>query len=281
MAKISMADIKALRDKTGAGMMDVKNALTEAEGDAVKAEELLRLKGLKTAAKREGRVAAAGLVLSQIVDTPQGQKGYLVEVNSETDFVAKNEKFIAFAEEIMAAAVENDAETVEAVLAAAHPDGTIADRVANFTGVIGEKLAVGSVHVLEGENVEAYMHRTSPDIPPQVGVLVATDKAGADVAHDVAIHIAAMNPQYLAEGDVPEDVIENERRIATELTISEGKPEKAVPKIVEGRLKGFFKQVTLLDQPYARDPKQTVSQVLEAAGATVTGFVRVRVGENA
>ncbi|MDD7465571.1 MAG: translation elongation factor Ts [Actinomycetaceae bacterium] len=281
MAKISMADIKALRDKTGAGMMDVKNALTEAEGDAVKAEELLRLKGLKTAAKREGRVAAAGLVLSQIVDTPQGQKGYLVEVNSETDFVAKNEKFIAFAEEIMAAAVENDAETVEAVLAAAHPDGTIADRVANFTGVIGEKLAVGSVHVLEGENVEAYMHRTSPDIPPQVGVLVATDKAGADVAHDVAIHIAAMNPQYLAEGDVPEDVIENERRIATELTISEGKPEKAVPKIVEGRLKGFFKQVTLLDQPYARDPKQTVSQVLKAAGATVTGFVRVRVGENA
>ncbi|MCI6574932.1 MAG: translation elongation factor Ts [Actinomycetaceae bacterium] len=281
MAKISMSDIKALRDKTGAGMMDVKNALTEAEGDVAKAEELLRLKGLKTAAKREGRVAAAGLVLSQIVDTPNGQKGYLVEVNSETDFVAKNEKFIAFAEEIMAAAVANDAETVEAVLAAEHPDGTIADRVANFTGIIGEKLAVGSVNVLEGEHVEAYMHRTSPDIPPQVGVLVATDKAGASAAHDVAIHIAAMNPQYLAESDVPDDVLENERRIATELTISEGKPEKAVPKIVEGRLKGFFKQVTLLDQPYARDPKQTVAQVLKEAGATVTGFVRVRVGENA
>lgn len=281
MAKISMSDIKALRDKTGAGMMDVKNALTEAEGDVAKAEELLRLKGLKTAAKREGRVAAAGLVLSQIVDTPNGQKGYLVEVNSETDFVAKNEKFIAFAEEIMAAAVANDAETVEAVLAAEHPDGTIADRVANFTGIIGEKLAVGSVNVLEGEHVEAYMHRTSPDIPPQVGVLVATDAAGASAAHDVAIHIAAMNPQYLAESDVPDDVLENEHRIATELTISEGKPEKAVPKIVEGRLKGFFKQVTLLDQPYARDPKQTVAQVLKEAGATITGFVRVRVGENA
>ncbi|MCI5826102.1 MAG: translation elongation factor Ts, partial [Arcanobacterium sp.] len=177
MAKISLADIKALRDKTGAGMMDVKNALTEAEGDAAKAEELLRLKGLKTAAKREGRVASAGLVLSQIVDTPEGQKGYLVEVNSETDFVAKNEKFIAFAEEIMVAAVENNADTVDAVLAAEHPDGTIADRVANFTGIIGEKLAVGSVNVLEGEHVEAYMHRTSPDIPPQVGVLIATDAA--------------------------------------------------------------------------------------------------------
>ncbi|MDY5588355.1 MAG: translation elongation factor Ts [Arcanobacterium sp.] len=281
MAKISLADIKALRDKTGAGMMDVKNALTEAEGDAAKAEELLRLKGLKTAAKREGRVASAGLVLSQIVDTPEGQKGYLVEVNSETDFVAKNEKFIAFAEEIMVAAVENNADTVDAVLAAEHPDGTIADRVANFTGIIGEKLAVGSVNVLEGEHVEAYMHRTSPDIPPQVGVLIATDAAGAGVAHDVAIHIAAMNPQYLNEESVPAEVVENERRIATELTISEGKPEKAVPKIVEGRLKGFFKQVTLLDQPYARDPKQTVAQVLKAAGATVTGFVRVRVGENA
>ena len=281
MAKISVADVKALRDKTGAGMMDVKNALTEAEGDVAKAEELLRLKGLKTAAKREGRVASAGLVMAQIVDTAAGQKGYLVEVNSETDFVAKNEKFIAFAEEILAAAVDNDAETVEAVLAAKHADGTIADRVANFTGIIGEKLAVGSVTVLEGERVDVYLHRTSPDIPPQVGVLVATDAAGAEISHDVAIHIAAMAPEYLSEADVPVEAVEHERKIFTELTIAEGKPEKAVPKIVEGRLKGFFKEVALLDQAYARDPKQSVGQIAKAAGATIKGFKRVRVGEKA
>lgn len=281
MAKISMADIKALRDKTGAGMMDVKNALTDADGDVAKAEELLRLKGLKTAAKREGRTASAGLVLAKIVDTAAGQKGYLVEVNSETDFVAKNEKFIAFAEEILAAAVENDAETVDAVLAASHADGTIKDRIQNFTGIIGEKLAVGSVSALAGEHVEAYLHRTSPDIPPQVGVLIATDAAGEKVAHDIAVHTAAMAPLYLDEASVPEEAVENERRIATELTLQEGKPEKAVPMIVQGRLKSYFKQVALMDQPYARDPKQSVGQIAKAAGASVTGFVRVRVGESA
>ena len=281
MASFSETDVKALRDKTGAGMMDVKKALTEAEGDLAKAEELLRLKGLKTAAKREGRVASAGLLMAKIVDTPKGQKGYLVEINSETDFVAKNEKFIAFAQEILDAAVANDAASVADVLAAKHPEGTIADRVVSFTGVIGEKLEIGSLNVLEGEHIDVYLHRTSPDIPPQVGVLIATDAAGAEVAHDVAIHIAAMAPAYLDEAAVPAEEIEKERRIATELTIQEGKPEKAVPKIVEGRLKGFFKQVTLLDQPYARDPKQTVAQILQAAGATVTGFKRVRVGEAA
>ena len=281
MANYTAADIKALREKTGAGMLDVKNALAEADGDAAKAEELLRLKGLKTAAKREGRTASNGLVVSKIVDVEGGQKGYVVEVNSETDFVAKNEKFIAFAEEILAAAVENDAETVEAVLAAPHADGTVADRVANFTGVIGEKLAVGSVNVLKGEHVEAYMHSTATGVPPQVAVLVATDAAGAEVAHEVAVHIAAMSPLYLSEDQIPEEDVERERKIATELTIQEGKPEKAVPKIVEGRLKSYFKQVALLDQPYARDPKQTVAQVVNASGGNVTGFVRVRVGESA
>ncbi|MDR6939088.1 translation elongation factor Ts [Arcanobacterium hippocoleae] len=278
MANFSISDIKALREKTGAGMMDVKNALAEADGDTAKAEELLRLKGLKTAAKREGRTASAGLVVSQIVD---GKIGYVVEVNSETDFVAKNEKFIAFAEDILAAAVAAKATTVEEVLAAPHADGTVDDYVKNFTGVIGEKLAVGSISVLEGEHVEAYMHRTSPDIPPQVAVLIATDAAGAAIAHDVAVHIAAMSPAYLAEADVPAEVVENERRIATELTIQEGKPEKAVPMIVEGRLKSFYKQIVLLEQAYARDPKLSVAQVAKAAAAQITGFKRVRVGESA
>lgn len=281
MANFSIADIKALREKTGAGMMDVKNALAEADGDTAKAEEILRLKGLKTAAKREGRSATAGLVLSEIVDGDSGKVGYVVEVNSETDFVAKNEKFLSFARQILEAAIAAKATTVAEVLAAPAEGGTVDDLVKNFTGIIGEKLAVGSIRVLSGEHVEAYMHRTSPDLPPQVAVLIATDAAGAKVAHDVAVHIAAMSPDYLAESDIPEEVLETERRIATELTLAEGKPEKIVPKIVEGRLKGFYKQNVLLDQAYARDPKMSVGQVVKAAGGTVTGFERVRVGESA
>ena len=279
MANYTAADVKALRDKTGAGMMDVKNALVEAEGDTAKAEEILRLKGLKVAAKRGDRTASNGLVLSHIGDADTGQFGLIVEVNAETDFVAKNEKFIAFAEGILEAAVNAGAKTNEEVLAAKHEDGTVTDAINNFTGIIGEKLGVGAVEYIEGENVEAYMHKTSTDLPPQVAVLVATDAAGAEIAHDVAVHIAALSPQYLTEDDIPEEVVENERRIATELTISEGKPEKAVPKIVEGRLQGFFKQVTLMDQGYARDPKQSVRQVVDAAGAKITDFKRVRVGQ--
>lgn len=279
MANYTAADVKALRDKTGAGMMDVKNALVEAEGDTAKAEEILRLKGLKVAAKRGDRTASNGLVLSHIGDADAGQFGLIVEVNAETDFVAKNEKFIAFAEGILEAAVNAGAKTNEEVLAAKHEDGTVADAINNFTGIIGEKLGVGAVEYIEGENVEAYMHKTSTDLPPQVAVLVATDAAGAEIAHDVAVHIAALAPQYLTADDIPEEVMENERRIATELTISEGKPEKAVPKIVEGRLQGFFKQVTLMDQGYARDPKQSVRQIVDAAGAKITDFKRVRVGQ--
>lgn len=281
MANYTVADIKALREKTGAGMLDVKKALADAEGDTAKAEELLRLKGLKVAAKREGRTASAGLVLSKIVDSEAGQTGYIIEVNSETDFVAKNEKFIAFAEEILEAAVASKATSVEALLEAALAEGTVKDRIDNFTGVIGEKLAVSSLEVLSGDHVESYMHRTATDLPPQVAVLIATDEAGSKVAHDVAVHIAAMNPQFLNQDEIPAEVVENERRIATEITIAEGKPEAAVAKIVEGRLKGFFKQIALVDQAFARDPKLSVGQVVEATGGKVTGFKRVRVGEAA
>lgn len=279
MANYTAADVKALRDKTGAGMMDVKNALVEAEGDATKAEEILRLKGLKVAAKRGDRTASNGLVLSHIGETAGAEFGLIVEVNAETDFVAKNDKFIAFADDVLEAAVKAGATTAEEVLAAEHADGTVEDAITNFTGIIGEKLGIGAVEYLEGDTVKAYMHKTSTDLPPQVAVLVATDAAGAEIAHDIAVHIAALAPQYLTEEDIPEEVVANERRIATELTISEGKPERAVPKIVEGRLQGFFKQVTLMDQGYARDPKQTVRQIVDGAGAKVTGFKRVRVGQ--
>ncbi|WP_054952095.1 translation elongation factor Ts [Flaviflexus massiliensis] len=278
MANYTAADIKALREKTGAGMLDVKNALAEAEGDSARAEELLRLKGLKSIAKREGRTASAGLVVSEVVDTDGGQTGYLVELNSETDFVAKNDTFITFANEVLAAVVAADAKTVEEALAAPAAEGTVQDKLNTVQAAIGEKLEIGHVATVTGEHVAAYMHRTATDLPPQVGVLVASDAAGANVAHDVAVHIAALNPTYLDRESVPAEVVENERRVAEEVTRAEGKPEQAIAKIVEGRLGGFFKQIVLLEQAYARDPKQSVSQILQAEGATVTAFARVRVG---
>lgn len=280
MANFTAADIKALREKTGAGMLDVKKALEEAEGDAAKAEEILRIKGAKTAAKRADRAVSEGLVVSSIVDTDAGQRGVLVEVNSETDFVSKNEKFIALANDVLEAAIASGVSDVEALRAAACGDGTVAERIEAMSGVIGEKLEVSSIAVLEGEHVEAYMHKTNPDLPPQVGVLVATDNAGASVAHDVAVHIAAFAPEYLNRDSVPADVVESEERIATETTLAEGKPEKAVPNIVKGRMNGFFKQVCLLEQGFARDPKTPVGDVVKQSGGTVTGFARIRVGES-
>lgn len=278
MANYTAADIKELRNKTGAGMLDVKKALDEADGDAAKAEEILRVKGLKSLAKREGRSASAGLVLSDVRNADGHGKGVLVEINSETDFVAKNEKFMNFADEVLAAAVASEATTVEELLKAPYDNETVKDKLDQMAAVIGEKIEISHLATLEGDHVEAYMHRTATDLPPQVGVLVATDAEGAGVAHDVAVHIAALNPSYLDRDSVPEEVVEAERRIAEETTRAEGKPEKAVPKIVEGRLGGYFKQVCLIEQPYARDPKQTVGQVISNHGGNVTGFVRIRVG---
>lgn len=278
MANYTAADIKALRDKTGAGMLDVKNALAEAEGDSARAEELLRLKGLKSIAKREGRTASAGLVVSNVDTSGDKARGIVIELNSETDFVAKNDKFIAFADSVLAAAVAAGASTVDEVLAADSEGETVESKVNAMQAAIGEKIEISNVAVVEGEHVAAYMHRTATDLPPQVGVLVATDAAGAEIAHDIAVHIAALNPSYLNRDSVPADVVENERRIAEEVTRAEGKPEQAIAKIVEGRLGGFFKQVVLLDQPYAREPKMSVGQIVQNAGATVTGFARVRVG---
>ncbi len=281
MANFTVADVKALRDKTGAGMLDVKKALDEANGDITAAEEILRVKGLKSIAKREGRSAANGLVASAVRDTENGQRGILVEVNAETDFVAKNDKFIAMAEEILEAAVASGATDVESLRAAKLLDGTVQDRIDGMIAIIGEKMEVSHVAVLEGEHVEAYMHRTNPDLPPQVGVLVATDAGAASAAHDIAVHIAALSPAYLNRESVPQDVVDNETRIATETTIAEGKPERAVPKIVEGRMNGFFKSVVLEEQGFARDPKVTVGEVAKQAGGKVTGFARIRVGATA
>lgn len=278
MANYTTADIKALREKTGAGMLDVKKALDEADGDVEKATEIIRVKGLKGIAKREGRSASAGLVAARVVDAADGQVGVMVEINAETDFVAKNEKFLDFADQVLAAAVASGAETAEA-LAEADVDGTtVKDLTDSMQAVIGEKIVVRRVGRLAAPKVELYLHRTSPDLPAQVAVLIGTDAAGAGVAHDIAMHTAAYSPLYLSREDVPAETLAKERSIAEETTRAEGKPEKAIPRIVEGRLNGFFKENCLVDQSYAKDPKTTVGKVVKAAGGTITGFLRFRVG---
>ena len=274
MANFTAADVKALREQTGAGMMDVKKALTEADGDAEKALEIIRLKGLKSLSKREGRQASAGLLAAQT----DGTVGVLVEVNSETDFVAKNQKFIDFSNEVLAAAVASKAADLDALLAAPMGEGTVKDRLDAFAAVIGEKLQVGRIVRVEGENVDLYLHQTNPDLPPQVGVFVVTDAAGKSVAHDIAMHVAAYMPAYLDRDSVPADVLDKERATLEKITLEEGKPANIVPKIVQGRLNAFFKDNCLVDQAFARDPSKSVAQVLKEAGATVTNFVRVHVG---
>ncbi|TNU77309.1 elongation factor Ts [Miniimonas arenae] len=280
MANYTAADIKALREKSGAGMLDVKKALDEADGNVDKAMEIIRVKGLKGVAKREGRSASEGLVAAAVVDAPDadGQVGVLVEVNAETDFVAKNERFLALADTVLGAAVASEAADTEALLAAFVGDRSVQEVVDEAAATLGEKIVVRRVHRVPGERVAVYLHKTAKDLPPQVGVIVASDAAAAQVASDVAMHIAAYSPLYLSREDVPEQTVADERRIAEEISRNEGKPEAALPKIVEGRLNGFFKDQVLLEQAYARDPKKTVGQVVKESGGELTGFVRYRVG---
>lgn len=280
MANYSMADIKALREKTGAGMMDVKKALEEAEGDADKALEIIRVKGLKGVSKREGRSASDGLVAAEVVTAADGEDevGVIVEVNSETDFVAKNATFITLSEKVLATAVASGARDADALLSSDVDGKSLQEVVDETAAVLGEKVVVRRVARVAGEKVSVYLHKVNKDLPPQVGVLVATDAKGAEVARDIATHIAAFSPAYLTRDEVPAETVENERRIAEETARNEGKPEAALPKIVEGRLTGYFKDVVLLDQPFAKDSKKSIAQVLAEVGGTVTGFVRFRVG---
>lgn len=277
MANYTAADIKALRERTGAGMMDVKKALDEADGDAEKAIEIIRVKGLKGATKREGRSAAEGLVAA----TVENGVGVMIELNCETDFVAKADKFIALGDVVLRAAVASGATDVDGLLASDYEGRTLGDYVTEEGALLGEKVAVRRLARVEGAFVDAYLHKTSKDLPAQVGVLLAVDADSADAktaAHDIAVHTAAYSPTYLTREDVPAETVENERRIADETARAEGKPEQALPKIVEGRLTGFFKEIVLVDQPFAKDPKQTVGKVASDAGTNVTGFARFRVG---
>lgn len=279
LAKYSMQDLKDLREETGAGLADVKKALEEANGDREEALKIIRVKGLKSLSKREGRSAGAGLIAAKVTDTKGGQRGTMVEVNAETDFVVKTDKFIDMADKILDAAAASGAATVEELLAAKSADGTVKDTVDAIAAIIGEKLEVGNVRQVEGEAVDVYLHRSSQDLPPTVGVLVATDKAGADVAHDVAMHVAAYSPEYLSREDVPAAEVEKERATLTETTKAEGKPDAVVAKIVEGRMKGFYKDCVLLEQPFAKDPKTTVGKIVEASKGKVTAFARLQAGE--
>jgi elongation factor Ts len=274
MANYTASDVKALREKSGAGMMDCKSALDEANGDIEKAFELLRLKGLKGVSKREGRSTSNGLVVARVA----GGKGMLLELACETDFVAKAENFVALAEQAADAAFAAGAKDAEAALAATTGGKTVADAITDQAAILGEKVELRRVTVIEAPGVDAYLHRTSRDLPPQVGVLLGYEGSNAGVAHDIAVHIAAFSPQYLTRDEVPADVVAKEREIATETARNEGKPEAALEKIVEGRVTGFFKETCLVDQDFAKDNKSSVGKVAEQAGLKLTGFVRFRVG---
>ena len=274
MANFSLEDVKTLRERLGTGMVDTKNALVEADGDIEKAVEILRLKGAKGNAKRADRSTSEGLVA--VVESATAVT--MIELACETDFVAKNEKFIALADQVVQALADSGAETVDAALAVAVGGGTVASLIEDQAATIGEKIELRRVARLAGEKFAVYLHRTSKDLPPQIGVVVAYTGDDAETARSIAQHISFADPTYLTREDVPESEVENERRIVEEISRNEGKPEAALPKIVEGRLGAFFKQVALLEQEYARDNKQVVGNVAKEAGLTITGFARFKVG---
>ncbi|PPF84537.1 elongation factor Ts [Subtercola sp. Z020] len=274
MANFNVADVKILRDRLGAGMVDSKNALVEADGDIEKAIEILRLKGQKGVAKREGRATSEGLVAAK----ENGDSATLIELASETDFVAKNQKFIDLSEKVLDAVTAAGASTVEEALAAPAGSQTVAETISDEAAILGEKLELRRVAKVSGEHFAIYLHRTSKDLPPQVGVVVGYSGDDADTARSIAQHISFANPEYLSRDDVPADAVDAERKIVTEIAENEGKPAAALPKIIEGRLTGYFKQVALLDQDYAKDNKLSVAKVLSDAGLTVSGFARFKVG---
>ncbi|MFJ4174269.1 translation elongation factor Ts [Microbacterium sp. NPDC089696] len=274
MANFTIADLKALREQLGTGMVDTKKALEEADGDVEKATEILRLKGAKGNAKRADRSTSEGLIAARENDGSVT----LVELACETDFVAKNERFIALADKVADAVAAAKADSVEAALAAPAGDKTVETVISEEAAIIGEKVELRQVRTVAGDKVEVYLHRTSKDLPPQIGVVVAYTGDDAETARSIAQHISFANPSFLSREDVPADAVEKEREIVTEISRNEGKPEAALPKIVEGRVSAFIKQVALLEQDYAKDNKLSVAQVAKDAGITVTDFARFKVG---
>jgi elongation factor Ts len=276
LANYTAEDVKKLREATAAGMLDCKKALDEADGDYSKALDLIRVKGLKGITKREGRLTSNGAVVAKV----EGNLGVMLELNCETDFVAKGERFVALADELLAHLQNAQSDSLEAFLASTMADGnTVQVTVDEANATMGEKIEVRRIAVIKDSPVGIYLHRTSPDLPPQVGVLVELVKDAAEVGKDIAQHIAAFAPQFVNREQVPAELIENERRIAEDTAREEGKPEAALTKIIEGRVAGFVKEVSLIEQSFAKDAKKTVKQILDEAGTAVKAFPRFRVGQ--
>lgn len=276
MVSYTAEDVKRLREATAAGMLDCKKALDEADGNYEKAVEIIRVKGLKGVTKREGRTTSNGVVLAKA----EGNLGVMLELNCETDFVAKGERFIELAEELLAHLFHSRIATIEAFLASALPSGqSVQARIDEGNATLGEKIELRKIAILEGSPIALYLHRTNPDLPPQLGVLVQLTTEALETGKDVAQHIAAFAPQYLDRGAVPAEAIESERRIAEETARNEGKPEASIEKIVAGRVTGFVKEVSLLEQSFAKDAKKTVQQILDEAKTAVSAFHRFRVGQ--
>ncbi|GAA0576869.1 translation elongation factor Ts [Actinomadura livida] len=277
MANFTTADVKRLRDLTGSGMMAVKNALTEADGDFDKATELLRLKGAKDVGKRAERTAANGLVAEYFANSGDGA---LLELNCETDFVAKNDQFIGLADRLVEFAAGSGATDAEGLLAAEiEPGKTVQALIEEHSATIGEKVELRRFAHFKGAYVASYLHKSDPSLPPTTGVLVELDGENAEVAKDVAQQIAAMAPKYLTRDEIPAEAIEKERALAEQLTRDEGKPEQAIPKIVEGRVNAYFRDFVLLEQAFVKDGKKTIAKVLDEAGVQVARFARFKVGQ--
>jgi len=276
LANYTAEDVKKLREATAAGMLDCKKALDEADGDYNKALDIIRVKGLKGITKREGRLTSNGAVVAKV----EGNLGVMLELNCETDFVAKGERFVALADELLAHLQNAQSDSLEAFLASTMGNGsTVQATIDEANATMGEKIEVRRIAVIKDSPVGIYLHRTSPDLPPQVGVLVELVKDAAEVGKDIAQHIAAFAPQFVNREQVPADLIENERRIAEDTAREEGKPEAALSKIIEGRVAGFVKEVSLIEQSFAKDAKKTVKQILDEAGTAVKAFHRFRVGQ--
>ena len=277
MANSTAADVKRLREQTGAGMMDCKNALDEADGDIEAAIELLRLKGAKDVNKRAARTAANGLVVAELDGT---SAGVLIELNCETDFVAKTDLFQQTAKQIADAAIgAKVADRLTLLTTEARPGVTVEQLIDEVGASLKEKLELGRFARFEGGYVASYLHRSDAALPPTLGVLIQLDQDNAEVAKDLAQQVAAMRPLYTTRDEVPADVVEKERRIAEQITRDEGKPEQAIGKIVDGRLNAYFKDVVLTEQAFVKDQKTAIKQVLASNGVAVTGFARFQVGQ--
>ncbi len=270
MATITAALVKELRERTGAGMMDCKKALTEANGDIEQAIEDMRKSGQAKAAKKAGRIAAEGIILMR----QAGSTAVMIELNSETDFVAKDAGFRAFGDKIADIALANKINDLDALKAAEYENGeSVETTLTNLIAKIGENMSLRRIVLVEGDNLTTYLHGT------RIGVIANLKGGDEEVAKDVAMHVAASNPQFVKPEDVSEEVVAKEREIQVDIAINSGKPKEIAEKMVEGRMKKFTGEISLTGQPVVKDPSISVADLLKQKGADAIGFVRFEVGE--